>query len=111
MGIILSILLLSVAIYLIAHLMPSVYVKSFGTAVIIAIVYSVINFLFGWILTFLALPFIIITFGLFILVINTFLLWITDKILDDFRIDGLGSTFIAAVLITITNGILRWIFI
>ncbi|OPX33680.1 hypothetical protein B1H10_05325, partial [candidate division KSB1 bacterium 4484_188] len=100
MNILLDILLLSAAIYLVARLMPTIYLKSFGTAVIVALVYSVINFLVGWLLTFLALPFIILTFGLFKFVINAFLLWITDLMIDDFEIKGFGSTLIAAFLIT-----------
>jgi len=109
MNILLDILLLSAAIYLVARLMPTIYLKSFGTAVIVALVYSVINFLVGWLLTFLALPFIILTFGLFKFVINAFLLWITDLMIDDFEIKGFGSTLIAAFLITIVDSVLKWI--
>ena len=111
MGIIINLLLLSLAIFIIAHFMPTVHIKNFGTAIIIAVVYSVINFLFGWLLALLALPFMIITLGLFTFVINAFLLWITDKILEDFKIDTIGSTLLAAFLITIVNTILKWIFI
>lgn len=104
-----NILLLSVAVFLVAELLPGIRLKNFGTAVIVAIVYSLINFLIGWILIFLSLPFVIITFGLFKFIINGFLLLLTDKTMEDFEIDGIGTTFLAAFLITIVDSILRWI--
>jgi putative membrane protein len=109
MAFILNLLLLSVAIFVVAKIMPSIHIKNFWTAIVVALVYSVINFLTGWLLLLLTLPFIIITFGLFKFVINAFLLWITDKLIEDFKIDSFGSTLIAAFLITITDSILRWI--
>lgn len=109
MGFIIHLLLLSLAIFIIAQIMPTIHVKNFVTAIIIAVVYSVINFLFGWLLKLFALPLIIITFGLFTFVINAFLLWITDKLLEDFEIDTIGSTLLAAFLITVVNSLLKWI--
>ena len=108
MTVIINILLLSVAIFLVATLMPTIKIKSYGTAIVVALVYSVINFLVGWLLTFIALPLIWITFGLFKLVINAVLLWMTDQLVDDFKIKGIGSTLVAAVLITVIDSILKW---
>ena len=105
-----NILLLSVSVFLVAQLLSGIRLKNFGTAIIVAVVYSLINYLIGWLLILLSLPFIIITFGLFKFVINAFLLLITDKMLDDFEIDGIGTTLLAAFLITIMDSILRWIF-
>jgi len=45
MNIILNILILSVAIFIVAKILPKIHIKSFGTAIIVAIVYSIINFL------------------------------------------------------------------
>lgn len=110
MSIIWNILLLSVAVFVVAKFLPAIHVKNYETAVVIAIVYSVVNYLLGGLLTFLTLPFVILTFGLFKLVINAFLLWLTDKLVDDFHIDGMGTTLLAAVLITIVDSILHRIF-
>ena len=105
-----SILLLSVSVFLVARLLPGIRLKNYGTAVIVALIYSLINYLIGWLLIFLALPFLIVTFGLFKFVINAFLLWLTDKMMDDFEIDGIGTTLLAAFLISLMDTILRWIF-
>jgi putative membrane protein len=103
-------LLLSIAIFLVASLLPGIHLKNFGTSVIVALVYSLINYLIGWLLLLMTLPAVIITFGLFKLVINAFLLWVTNKLIDDFEIEGVGTTLIAAFLITFADSILRWIF-
>lgn len=106
---IIKLLLLSITIFLIERILPGFKLKKPMTAVIVAIVYSLVNFALGWLLTFLAMPFIFLTLGLFHFVINAFMLWVTDKILDDFEIDGIKTTIIAAVLITIVNGLLNWL--
>ncbi len=110
MQIVWNLLLMSVAVFAVAGVMPTIRIKNFGTAIVVAVVYSVINFLVGWFLVFLSLPAIFITFGLFLFVVNAALLWITNKIIDDFEISGFGSTLIAAFLITVINSVLKWIF-
>lgn len=110
MSIILNLLLLSLAIFIVSQIMPTIRIKNFGTAVIVAVVYSIINLFFGRLLVLISFPIMIITFGLFKFVINAFLLWITDKLIDDFEIKGFISTLIAALLITVIDSVLKWIF-
>ncbi|MBT6339474.1 MAG: phage holin family protein [Desulfobacula sp.] len=107
---IVNIFILSVAVFLVSNFLPGIRIKNFMTAVMVAIVYSIINFLTGWLLVLLTLPFIIITFGLFKFVINAFLLWLTDKIVEDFEIKNIFTTFIAAFLITMVDLLIKWIF-
>jgi len=106
-----NLLILSVAVFLVANFLPGIQVKHFGTAIMVAIVYSLVNFFFGWLLVFLSLPFIVITFGLFKLVINAVLLWLTDKILDDFQIKDFFTTFIAALCITLVDSAIKWVLV
>lgn len=110
MSILFNILILSVAVFIVANFFPGIRIKNFMTAVIVAIVYSVINFLIGWLLVLITLPFMIITFGLFKLVINAALLWATDKMIEDFEIKDLFTTFIAALCITFVDSLLKWVF-
>jgi len=107
---IINVLILSVAVFLVAQLLPGIRVKNFYTAILVAIVYSLINFFTGWLLVLLSLPFMIITFGLFKLVINAFMLWLTDKLMEDFKISDLLTTFIAASLITFVDSAMQWMF-
>lgn len=107
---ILHLLCLGAAILLISRTLPGMHVDSYGTSVMVAIVYGLINVTLGVVLKLLGLPFIIITLGVFLIVINTFLLWITDQLFEDFEIEDIGTTFIAALLITIADSILAVIF-
>ncbi len=106
---IINLLTLSVAVFLVAQFLPGIRVKNFMTAIIVAMVYSVINFFTGWLLVLLTLPFVVLTFGLFKLVINAFLLWITDKMIEDFEIQDVFTTIAAAVLITLVDSGIKWL--
>lgn len=107
MHIIINILLLSIVVFVVAQILPGIRIKSFGTAIVVSIVYSLLSFFFGWLLILLALPFIILTFGLFKFVINAILLWLTDQFIENFEIKGFGTTLLAAVLITIFDWVLK----
>ncbi|HCY86423.1 MAG TPA: phage holin family protein [Desulfobacteraceae bacterium] len=106
---IVNILILSVAVFLVAQLLPGIRVKNYFTAVIVAIVYSLINFFTGWLLVLLSLPLIIVTFGVFKLVINAFMLWLTDKMMADFKIQDFLTTIVAAMLITVVDSLIKWV--
>ena len=105
-----KLILLSISIFLVSRLMEGIRLKSFGTAIVVAIVYSVVDLLLWWILVFFAMPMIILTFGIFLLVINAFMLWLTDQFIDDFEIKSLKTTFIAACIISLINIVLTAIF-
>jgi putative membrane protein len=110
MTILLNILTMSVIIYIIDKLLPAVHIKNFGTAVIVAIVYSMLNFFLGWLFTLLTFPLLFLTLGLFKFVINAFFLWLTDKFIDGFKIDGFGWTLLTAFLIALGSSLTHRIF-
>ena len=101
-----NVLLLSIVVFIVASVLPGIRLKGFSTAILVAIVYSILNTIHS----FFAFPFVLITLGLFIFVINVLVLWITDKLLEDFEIQNFGTTIVASLLITFCNLILRWLF-
>lgn len=109
MSILMGLFAFSLSVFLVAIFLPSVRVRSFGSAVTVAVVYGVLKFFLHWVLVLVSLPFIIITLGLFLIVINAFLLWLTDKLIDGFEIDSVGSTLVASVLISVLDIVLRWV--
>ena len=104
-----NLLAFSLAVFIVAQIMPGVRIRGFGTAMVVALVYGIVNFLFYWFFVLLSLPFIIVTLGLFLVLINAFLLWITNKLISGFEVRGLFTTIIASVLISLLNGFFRWI--
>ena len=103
---IIHILLLGGVIFFVAESLPGVYVDGYGTALIVAVVYGLINVFLGTFLMLITFPLMIITIGLFKLVINTFLLWLTDQMLEDFEIKDLGTTIIITCADTFLSVIL-----
>ena len=79
-------LILSVSVFVVTRILPSVRIKGFATAVLVAFVYGILKLLLTQILVFLSLPLIFLTFGLFYFVINAFLLWLTDKLISEFEV-------------------------
>jgi putative membrane protein len=105
--------ILTGTILLLARVLPTVHVKSPGTAVLVAIVFSVLNWGVGWLIR--ALLFVpgILTLGLLFLVmpfiVNAVILWLTDKVLHAFEIDDAKSLFLSAGAITLANAVLIFV--
>jgi len=99
----------SLSVFVAARVLPAVHIRSLGAAIGVAAVYGVLKFLFYWVLVFLSLPFIIVTLGLFLVVINAILLWITDKLIEGFEIDGFLHTIIASLVISLFDIVFRWV--
>ena len=95
-----DVLVMSGLLWVLAELLPGVRVKTFGTAITVALVYGLLNYLLFWLLAMIAFIPMLLTLGLFGLVINTFLLWLTDRLIEDFEISSLGMTFLMALLLT-----------
>ena len=99
----------SLSVFVVARLMPTVHVRGFNTAVGVAIVYGLLKYLFGWLFVMVSFPLIFVTFGLFLIVINAFFLWVTDKLIDGFEIESFKSTVIASILISVLDVVFKWI--
>jgi putative membrane protein len=73
----------------------------FGTWLWIALIFAVVNAIVGPILRLLGLPFVILTLGLFLLVINAALLGITAALTDRLTVDGFFSALLGGALLAI----------
>ena len=94
-------------LYALATALPGVRLKSFGTALVVVLVYGVLNYFLFWLVALIAFIPMLLSFGLFGLVINAFLLWLTDKLMDDFEIGSLRTTLLIAILLTVAKVMLR----
>ena len=80
----------AVALYLAIQIVPGLDLKSGLVSIIwLALIFGFVNALFRPLLKFLTCPLILLTLGLFTLVINTFLFWLTSVIGQSF---GLALT-------------------
>jgi putative membrane protein len=79
----------------------------FGTYLWLALLFGIINSIVGTILRLLTLPLMVVTLGLFALVINAFLLQLLDWISDHFTIDHFFWTAIwGAIILSIVSVVL-----
>ena len=100
----------SIVIFIAAYLLEGVKIKSFWTAIGVAILLGLINMFIKPIIVLLTLPVTVLTLGLFILVINAWILMIIDNMVDGLKIDGFFWSAVYSILISILNGVLHWIF-
>ena len=70
----------------------------------VAALFGVINTFLGSLIKLFTLPAVLITFGLFIFVINTAMLMLTDRWSDVITIDSFTSALIGSLLISIVSG-------
>jgi len=104
---IINILVMAGLLYGLASVLPGVRIKSFGTAVVVSLLYGLLNYLLFWLIALVAFIPMLLSFGLFGLLINAFLLWLTDKLVEDFEIPSLSMTVVMAVLLTLGKFALR----
>jgi putative membrane protein len=80
---------------------PDAPLGKVGTFLWIALIFAVVNAIVGPVLRLLSLPFVILTLGLFLLVINAALLGITAALTDRLQVNGVGSALVGGLLLAI----------
>jgi len=106
MKFILRLLLSALAVVLLANILPGVHVDTFGIAVIVALVLSLLNFLVKPLLVILTLPVTIVTFGLFLLVVNALIILMASGLVSGFAVDGFWWALLFSLLLSVVQSIL-----
>lgn len=115
MELLFSWLVLSFAVWLTDAVLPGFHVKSFGSAVLVAAIFGVLNFLLGWLL-FAVLAVATLGIGLLLAfitrwIVNAILLTLTDKLTDHLTIDGfrwaLGGALMMSLIGTLAEALVR----
>ena len=109
----LRVVVLAVIIYAVTRLVAGIDVLpnpdgtlgSTGTYLWVALLFAVVNSIVGPVLRLLALPFVVLTLGLFLLVVNAVLLGITAALSDRFTVDGIGAALLGGLLIAVFSWI------
>lgn len=97
MHFILQLLLDAAVLVLLSRMMSSVHIRSFGTAVGVALVIGFLNTTVGFLLR---LPMNILTLGLLSflvrLIVTAIVIQLTDSLFSGFKVSGFGSAFLIA---------------
>ncbi len=77
----------------------------YGTYLWIGLIFGVVNAIAGPVLRLLSLPFVLLTLGLFLLIVNAALLALTAAITDRLTIDGFGTAVIGGLILAVAGWI------
>ena len=109
MRMLLHLAVLTATVLLSSRYIAGVRVKSAPAALGVAVVFSLLNWLLGWLIKVLLFVPAILTLGLLFLVIplivNVVLLWMTDKLLHVFEIEDAKALWLMGILITVVSGL------
>jgi putative membrane protein len=75
----------------------------FGTYLWIGLIFGVVNAIVGPVLRLLSLPFVLLTLGLFLLVVNAALLGLTAALTDRLTIDGIGTAVLGGLILAVAG--------
>lgn len=93
-----------------ACLLPGISSESFFALAGVALLLGIINALVRPILLLLSLPLILITMGLFVLILNALMLWLVSSMIPGFTISGFWAAFFGSILISVVSWILSAFF-
>ncbi|MEX2490192.1 MAG: phage holin family protein [Nitrospirales bacterium] len=98
------------AVLLASQIIPGIEILSFGSGVAAVVVLAFLNAILRPILYLLSAPFIVVTLGFFMVLINAFLLYLVSGMVKGFLVSGFWPAVGGAILISIVSGILNlWI--
>jgi len=87
-------ILTAALLLLVSNLVSGVHVRGWRSALIGAIVLGFVNAVVRPLMVLLTLPFTILTFGLFLLVVNALMLWLVAALVPGIRVQGIGSALL-----------------
>ena len=105
LGFIVQAVVTAVGLWLAARVVPGVEFTSTGSLVAAAVILGVVNAFVRPVMIVLTLPLTIVTFGLFLLVVNAAMIGLTAMFLGGFVVDGLWAGIGAAIV----TGVISWI--
>jgi putative membrane protein len=94
----------AVALWVAARMVDGISLSGeFWPMLSVAAVFGLVNALLKPIVFVLSLPFILLTLGLFTILINAGMLWVTARLMDALTVDGLWAALLGSVLISVVS--------
>jgi putative membrane protein len=96
----------AISVFLADFLLMGVQVSSWLSALVLVIVIILLNFTIKPLLILLTLPLSLLTFGLFLLVINALVVLIAAELTPGFMVDGFWWAMAFALILSVINSML-----
>jgi len=107
MRLLLNWVLSAIAVWVVAKVVPGVYVSGPVAALIAALAIGFINATLGLLLKIITFPLTIVTLGIFWFVINALMLELASALVPGFRVRSFGAAFIGAIVLSLVNLLLK----
>ena len=106
MKLIIKLLLTAITVVVLSKILPGVAVEGYGSAIIVAIVIALLRLIVKPILVLLTLPITMVTFGLFLLIINAIIILIADYFVGGFTVSTIWWALLFSLLLSLFQSIL-----
>ena len=99
----------ALAVIVASMILPGVKVDNAVTAIIVAAVLAFLNAIVKPALVILTIPITVFTLGIFLLVINAFIILLAAKIVDGFHVDGFWFALLFSLMLTLVTAVFEGI--
>ena len=96
----------ALAVIVTSLILPGVHIDNALTALIVAVVLSILNAIVKPLLVFLTIPITLVTMGLFLLVINACIILMASRLVHGFTVDGFWRAMLFSIILSIINALL-----
>lgn len=103
----LKVLVSALAVFISAHFLGGVAVEPFTTAIVVAFVLAVLNALLKPLLIILTIPVTVMSLGLFLLVINAFIILLAAEIVRGFEVAGFWWALLFSIILSVVTWVLE----
>ena len=108
LGIVVRTLIIAAGIGVAAWLIPGIQVDSAGTVILSAVIMGLVNAFVRPLIVLLTLPITILTFGIFLLVINAALFGLVASLLEGFRVEGALPALLGWLVVVFVSWVAGW---
>lgn len=106
-GFLAQLVVMTLACIIAAYLLPGVHINNIWTALLTSIVIALLNSFIRPIFIVLTLPFTILSMGIFLLIINAFIIILASRLVTNFQVDSFWSALLFSLLLTMINYLLE----
>lgn len=102
-------LLSTLALLIVAYIVPGFHISGIFSALIAAVVIGLFNATIGLFLKVVTFPLTVVTLGIFWFVVNAIVLKLASAFVPGFYIYGFAPAFWGAIVLAVINMIFRWL--
>jgi len=99
----LKILITTINLFILAYILPGIFIQDIFTAVVVAVILSLLDAFIKPLLILFTLPATIFTLGLFLFVINAIIILIDAHFVHGFKIDSFWHALLLSMLLSFFN--------